>query len=396
MPKPIKLTFLKSWQADKNLPTSYQTIHFGSKVLYETNKQQPESSSQIHIVQDVPDYLTIQVNENKNVKLKTIQTLKGHILELETFNTLNDYLLKNFNTKNRNNLKRYVKKLETCFPITYKTYYGDINKQEYNALFVKLETMLINRFQQKQEANYELQHLDEFKKNTYQLVLEKKANIFVIYDDEMPISIRINIFNQNLSYYILSGYDINYSKFHLGSIDMLKNIEWCILNNYNVYDLLKGYNAYKSKWATRVHQYQMHIIYNPKNFNTNIIANLIAFKETCRYLLYNIYLKNNLDSYHKQIKKLKFQFSEKNTQTNNLKISIEKTIPEFENLKAINIRDNATFDFLKNAVFNFLYETNTPIKNLKVFIYNNTTNKFIIQGINNKIIMITTEIKNIN
>lgn len=382
MPNHTKLTFLKSWLADNNLPVCYKAMYLGNNLLYINTGQQYTNTAQVQIVQDVPDYLTIIFRENSGVKLKIVQTLKGHVVELDAFKTLNDYLLQNFNAKNRNNLKRYVKKLETCFSITYKVFFGTMDRHEYDALFVTLEALLIRRFQQKQEANYELQHLEEFHKTIYQLVLDKKANIFVIYDADTPISIRVNLFNNSLGYYIISAYDIDYSKFHLGAIDMLKNIEWCIIKNYKLYDLLKGYNNYKSKWATQIHYYNMHILYNPKQLSAICTANYQAFKEKCRYKLYHFYLNNKISAHHKRLKKQLFRFSYHENPDNNFIINIENTTLAAEKLKPIDIRNNKTYHFLKDSVYNFLYETNTSINMVKVFVTVDSPNCFVIQGIN--------------
>jgi len=382
MYKIMKHTFLKAWLGDQNLPDSYKLVQFQGLELYNNENHKPlETNNAIQIVQDIPDYLTIKNHVNTHLKLKKVITLKGHIIQLKSFNTLQDYLLANFNTKSRNHLKRYVKKLEACFPITYKSYMGTIDKQEYHRLFVVLKQLLIKRFEQKQELNYELQHLEEFEETMYDLIIENKANLFVIYHANTPISIRINLFKKQVAYYMISAYDIDYSKFHLGSIDMLKNIEWCINQPYKIYDLLKGYNEYKSKWANRVHQYYLHILYNPKQKTALLLANVIALKEKGRYKLYSFYLKHRLDIYHKQFKTLKFKLNHWLQGKETIRLIKVTTYSPLEIFEPILWIENPVYAYLKEPVYSFLFANTQPVSSIQVLQSTLNPQRFLIQGI---------------
>ena len=381
MAKIKNITFLKAFLAENSLPPIYSKITnekgFDYNVTIESNS---ELKHQVLIVKDIPDYLNVHINkQSTNLAINKIKTLKGHLIELHTFQNITDYLKSNFGTKSRSNLRRYQNRLESCFNIKYVVYYGTIEKQEYNRLFVALKELLIRRFNEKKETNYELQHLGEFQNIVYNLILSKKASLFVIYDGNKPISIRINMHKETLSFYILSGFDIDYSRFHLGKIDMLKNIEWCINNAFEVYDLLKGYDYYKEKWATKTHYYYNHIAYHSNSTSVSIIGKYKIFKETIKYKCYNLLKKYNLHTKHKEFRK--FIFGVKNAfikKERSFKISDFDS--KFSNeLTEINIEKNKKYAFLRKPVYDFLFTNNTSINNVTVSKLEGSPNHFQIK-----------------
>jgi hypothetical protein len=104
-------------------------------------------------------------------------------------------------------------------------------------LFRSLKVMLERRFDQKKVVNGNIDKLQEYEAAVYPLLLKKKAFIFVIYDGDKPIDIAFNFLFQNTVYSYTSGFDIDYSKFNLGMIDMIKHLEWCFENGYKQMDL---------------------------------------------------------------------------------------------------------------------------------------------------------------
>jgi len=128
-------------------------------------------------------------------------------------------------------------------------YYGEVDKIEYDALFEQLRNLMISRFDQKKEQNYELRHLEGIKNDVYPRLLEKQASIFVIYANGRPISIRLNLMKGRLAFYLMSAYDPNYELFRVGKLDMWQNIHWLMENDYEKYDLLKGYGYIKDRWS---------------------------------------------------------------------------------------------------------------------------------------------------
>ncbi|MCF7560795.1 GNAT family N-acetyltransferase [Sabulilitoribacter multivorans] len=377
MRKRLNISFLKAFLFENSLPPIYTKILDTNGYDFNIKKNEKNTSNKhIVIVKDIPDYFTIETAKKPKTVLKRIKTLKGHLVELDKFKNIEDYLNNKFSSKSRSNLRRYVKRLETCFNIKCITYYGDISREEYNRLFVSLKELLIKRFKQKQETNYELQHLDEYQQIVYDMLLRKEASLFVIYDNNNPISIRINMFKGYLAYYILSGYDTDYSKFHLGSIDMLKNIEWCINKRFKVYDLLKGYDYYKSNWATKTHYYYNHIIYSInsiKGYYTSIIQKV-------KYYAYNVLKHYNLIQKYKRVKKIFYGFKHKSEIKSTLYTFKEINIDDLDKKNKIDIDKNDSFLFLRRPVYDFLFLNSENKSNITVSELINSQNTFIIQS----------------
>ncbi|MFD0842059.1 GNAT family N-acetyltransferase [Flaviramulus multivorans] len=373
----MNISFLKAFLFENSLPPIYTKILDTNGYDFNIKKNEKNTSNKhIVIVKDIPDYFTIETAKKPKTVLKRIKTLKGHLVELDKFKNIEDYLNNKFSSKSRSNLRRYVKRLETCFNIKCITYYGDISREEYNRLFVSLKELLIKRFKQKQETNYELQHLDEYQQIVYDMLLRKEASLFVIYDNNNPISIRINMFKGYLAYYILSGYDTDYSKFHLGSIDMLKNIEWCINKRFKVYDLLKGYDYYKSNWATKTHYYYNHIIYSInsiKGYYTSIIQKV-------KYYAYNVLKHYNLIQKYKRVKKIFYGFKHKSEIKSTLYTFKEINIDDLDKKNKIDIDKNDSFLFLRRPVYDFLFLNSENKSNITVSELINSQNTFIIQS----------------
>ncbi len=61
-----------------------------------------------------------------------------------------------------------------------------------------------------------------------------------MYHDKNPISIGLNLINGKLIYRYIKAYDVDYSKFYIGLIDIVKQLEWCFERKFEIFDLLKG------------------------------------------------------------------------------------------------------------------------------------------------------------
>ncbi|WP_303317699.1 GNAT family N-acetyltransferase [Flavivirga abyssicola] len=377
------ITFLKAFLAKSSLPPIYGSISDNKGFDYkaETSKTL-HTNKQVFLIKDIPDYLHVDIKETENkTSLSKIKTLKGHLIDFQLFKGFPDYLEQNFSAKSRSNLRRYQNRLETCFNINYICYYGAIPKPEYDNLFVVLKHLLLRRFNEKQEVNYELQHLNEFHDIVYDLVLNKKASIYVIYDGQKPISIRINMHKERLSFYIISGYDIDYSKFHLGAIDMLKSIEWCFNNDFEVYDLLKGYDYYKVKWATTCYHYYNHIVYNSSSIKASFIGKLAYIKEVIKYKCYTATKNSKLYFAYKKINKKIFGITRSDNKKSTFIIS-NPTKNDIRNIALIDIEKNNDYAFLRKALYDFLFISKESTNNVSVYKFNNSQNTFLIKSKN--------------
>lgn len=386
MAKHNKTVFLKGLFFNDNTLPFFKKITYQTKTLYTTKSTNIKNTKNtFYEVVDVPGYIDTYI-PNEAIKLKKIQlkTLKGYLVETKKYTTVEEYLTANFGTKSRSNLRRYKNRLEKCFNITYTCYYGDITKEKYNSLFIVLKALLIRRFEEKKENNYELRHFDEYQDTIYNLILKKEASIFVIYNDQKPISIRINMFKETLGYYIMSCYDIDYSKFHLGSLDMLKNIEWCIKNNIITYDLLKGYDYYKKDWKTTTFDFYNCIIYDPSSIQASFNAYAKKIKTKGTYILYYTLKKANFITYYKRVK----QKLHKQTHNASTEKKVTHTKTEENELTAnsvqLDFKNNEAYFYLKRPIFNLLFTSKEHYKDIKVYKNLDSKNNFYIVAKNNK------------
>jgi|GEM_PF-2180157 len=252
-----KIIFLRSLLAEERFPDAIEKVldSRNDLPLYEKTSAKPSTlQNEIFVVQDVPGYVELTLgHDHKKFSTHTITTQHTHVIELDRYLDGNQYMEQHFGPKTRSALRRYKKRLEECFDIRYEVFQGNIDKKWYNEIFEQLRTLMIRRFKEKNEENYELPHLDEIKADLYPMLLQNRATLFVIYANGEPISIRINMMKDKLAFYILSAFDPDYDIFRLGKLDMWQNISWFINQGYTSYDLLKGYAYIKEKWSDRTY-----------------------------------------------------------------------------------------------------------------------------------------------
>jgi hypothetical protein len=356
-----KLIFLKEFLTGQDSFPFLNQIQFARiEFLPETDLQEQAHKQNI-LLYDVPSYLSL--NPKKQIRSSfSIRGQEGYYIDLSRFSDISTYLEAVQNSGSRSNLRRYTQRLELCFPIRYRAYYGGIEKEEYHRLFVALRGFLVRRFHEKMERNYELRYLGDFEASFYDQILQKRAMMFVIYHGNKPISVRINAFKENLAYYIISGYDIDYSKFHPGLIDMSKNIEWLLEGDFGIYDLLKGYKAHKDHWATDSYYNYHHLYYPITPWWSGVRAGcaylVTSSKETAKRALRMLRLKALIT----KVKKLFFF-----TRKNRFKINSEES-KSFDHMSdgewsLIDIEKDASFRFLRRYVYDFHFKTKSTYVN---------------------------------
>ena len=381
-----KVIFLEDFLAKERPNPAFRSVSYKNQMLYSNEAVKHPSAIKPVLIQDVPDYLNIAYSKQSTTlfKHKQLKTQQGYLIDLSLFKSANEYFAKKFGPKSRSNLRRYENRLKLCFEISYVSYYGHIAKEEYERLFVALRNMLIRRFEQKKEKNYELQYLADFEASVYDMVCKKSAMIYVTYHKDKPISIRINMFKHNLAYYIISGYDIDYSKFHLGNIDMMKNIEWLFDHDFTCYDLLKGYYYYKKKWMTHSYHNQLHFIYPSSSLTGGFIYELVYIKELSRKVLFDFLRFFNIPQSYK---KLKRRIMSQTSSTSHQKwhtISDEPNTEDFAKKKIIiDIENDNNYFFLRNAVYDFLFECRESYAEVRVYASTEHLNTYQIKGKSN-------------
>lgn len=233
----------------------------------------------------IPAYLDLKVLHSEKFAIETIeQTNSGYaILFNSEFNI--DIYLKNQFKSNYRNLKKRLIRLEECFNISYKFFYGKITEEHYSFIMESLRVMLIHRFRQRKEENKKLEQWNELVSNTYGQIITKKASLFVIYEEDFPIDISLNYHFDKIMFGAVSSYSIEYSKFGIGFIEKIKLMEWCISNGYKILEFGYGNLEYKKKWSNHLYSYKSHVIYNRNSILSMVIAKTEILKLSVKELL---------------------------------------------------------------------------------------------------------------
>lgn len=331
------------------------------------------------VIYDVPTYFEVDTTQLGNkIKLLKSKQYPGYLIETGKYKSLKDYMLENFSKNSRNKNNKFKRRLEDSFNIRYQMFIGEMSKSEYDFIFKSFKELLEKRFSDKQVTNNNLedQEWSFYYEVAYPLILEKKASLFVIYDNEKPIGVTLCYFSEDILFDAITVFDIDYFKFHLGAVTIMKLIEWCIDNDIKILDFSKGYFEYKTRWCTKQYDFEYHIYYDSKSEKSKLLARSIKRLYDIKQQLRE---KNINDRLHKLTYKLK---NKADVKTERVAYKFEETVlnETEQNLKPINFElpENKN---LKLMVFEYLYLYLENYNNIQLFKINNETNSYLIKGI---------------
>lgn len=336
------------------------------------------------LIYDVPEFFNVNTSiTNKRLKFHKIKQYKGFLIDLNSHKNFDEYMLSTFKKSSRYKLNKYKKRLELCFNIKYKMLYGEeTSKEEYDFVFEKFRELLEKRFLDKKVNNNNLDPKEwNFYYNVvYPMILEKKASLFVIYDGDIPIGVTLNYFSENTLFDAITVFDIDYSKFHLGSVTIMKLIEWCLEHDIQTFDFSKGYFDYKTRWMNREYNFEYHVYYDSGSLVSKGIAFFIS-----SYFKLKQYLrsKNINEKFHKIVFKLRGKKPIIDTNSN----YEFKEIPEGhkkENLVEIDFNTKLNSN-IKLIVFEFLYLNTECIGDIKIYKAIDKDKAFILYGKEKKV-----------
>ncbi|MBM1106753.1 GNAT family N-acetyltransferase [Aurantibacter crassamenti] len=344
-----------------------------------SNKKADDYKGKVFLIYDVPTYFnSVSNTSDENLGFYASKQYPGFLINLETFKDLSQYMATTFSKSSRYKLNKYKKRFEQCFDIEYRMYYGDISKSEYDAIFKSFESLLRKRFDDKEVENNNLrpEEWNFYYEVVYPMILENKASLFVIYDSGKPIGVTLNYFSDSVLFDAITVFDIDYSKFHLGSITIMKLIEWSIENNLKVFDFSKGYFDYKTRWSNKIYDFEYHIYYDKKSYKARITAFYLK-----KFYDFKQYLRDKKlnEKIHKVTYRLKRNRSAKTTIPRYAFLEVDPKI-QFEEQ---NLVDNKSLDqsLLKQIVFEFLYLNNECMTNIKVYEIKNGEINYLLQGL---------------
>ncbi|MEM8937789.1 MAG: GNAT family N-acetyltransferase [Bacteroidota bacterium] len=273
------------------VPSLFYTSNSSSNSNFNKNSRYKDIFSKgLHVVSYMPSYFQFADSELPS-HLSYIYSFRdfGFLINLEGYVNIQQYMKRELGSHRRQVLKR-IKRLEVCFNPTYKLFYGTISKEEYSALFDKMKGFLEERFLERKEESSQLLRWHHYRDSVYDLIQQKRASIFVIYNGSVPISISLNYHCEDTMIHSLNSFDTRYSKFGLGNIAIFKLLEWCFQNKYSLFDFEWGDLAYKKKWANKQERYKIVIIYP----NASIFYKVFARFKLAMYSLKDFVVKKRI------------------------------------------------------------------------------------------------------
>lgn len=241
--------------------------------------------SSVYLLYDVPNYNCNKEQKINGLKLKTIPQYEGFICNLAKSNSVEEYLQGTISKRSRSKLRNYTNKFHKSFEVTYKMVWGNLSDKEYESLFDQFHGLLVQRFEDKQIVNNNLNPIEWafFKDVTLPMMRSKEAGLFVTYLKDRPITITLLNFSGSHAYDVIRVFDIEFTKYRIGSISIMHQIDWCIKNNFKALDFSKGFYDYKKRWSTDSYMLDYHIWYNPKNLTSLSIASFLILKFKLKY-----------------------------------------------------------------------------------------------------------------
>ncbi|MFY0714744.1 GNAT family N-acetyltransferase [Seonamhaeicola sp. NFXS20] len=368
------LHFFNELVEKHQIPKAYKKLSFkfNNKPFYKSSANTSEKT--VYPVETYiafPGFLTPKFNSDK-FKAKCIeqknQECFGIILSPE-IKTTQEYLVQNLSKNSRSPILKKKKRLEACFNITYKVFFGNINKDEYDRLMDVAHAMLIKRFEQRNDSNFILKNWNKYLEILYPLINQNKASFFVIYNENIPIQISINFHYDKTFFAYIPAYNIDYAQFGLGNTAVYKQLEWCIENKYEYLDMGNGDLEYKVRWCNHQYSLETHIVYVKKNIVAQTKALIPIFKVKLINFLKSVKNLKKGNKKHNQSYKTKPPYKIE-TIENNFKIQ-ENEIQE------INFFDTHKEKYLSKIICDFIYSEKEHLNNIKIYNIVNTPNYII-------------------
>ncbi|RLD26464.1 MAG: hypothetical protein DRI75_11675 [Bacteroidetes bacterium] len=351
-------------------------------VYYSIDDKARDFKNKVFLIYDVPSYFNIKKVTNLNtssLRLKTVSQYQGLLIDISKFENFEGYISKQFSTQNKRYIRwSHINRLENCFNISYNFFHGEISNNQYELIFNHFYRLLDITFSGKR-TNYH--HLNPKLWNFYKelvlpMIRERKASFFIIYDNEIPIAINLNFHSDNTLFKAITVYDVNYYRFSLGKLSVIKIIEWCFENNYRISDFTKGDFDYKHKWSNVIYDFNYHIFYDLDSVVSRITASCISlyfkFKSYLRAKKINVF-------YRKVIFKIERSSNSMNSVWRDYKTEKLIDFRATEQFKAIEFKQQQ-YSYLLSPIYSFLFANPEPIKAIKVFEDTKKDKTYIIVG----------------
>ena len=265
--------------SSRKIPSTYKGLISKlneDEIITSFEKLEVSKEKKVNRVYKIPPYFKLLIDNKKYRKISVPEIDKGLLIDLREYQSFQDYLKAKISSRKRKQIRSYLRRIETCLNVSYKFYYGEIDEDKYYFLLKTAKSFITKRFNAISKQHYHLNIWHKLEEKALQLILEKKASLFVIYNDDVPINICINYHFNEITANIFTSYDIDYGKFSLGTIDLYKQIEWNFTNNFKIFDLMVGESKYKFEWSNSTYDLKHHVIMKKNSFTSIVFGYLIS------------------------------------------------------------------------------------------------------------------------
>ncbi|TAI48565.1 GNAT family N-acetyltransferase [Flagellimonas allohymeniacidonis] len=329
--------------------------------------KQKDLLGKVFILYNVPSYNEINpVKSDFGKKLghDVIKEYKGFICNLHRFISVDDYLAEKLSKKSLKSFRSRKARLEKCFDISYYSHGQEIDEKTFDLIFSTFYLLLKKKFDRKGEY-YESLRPETWKFNrelTFSLLKGGNATLDVVYNKEEPISIRLTYHFDKISHAITPVYDSDYAKFGLGTIGLIKTIEYCMERGCEKFDMGKGEYGYKKNWTDEIYQHEHHIYYD----KSSLSCKMMRLQKSIKFrFLQSLRDRGFNDLYHK----IRFQ----------LRVSKKKKggaigLSKIENVDVALPSDGQKIDInepqyleIKRILVDFIYSTQEHFNEVSVY-----------------------------
>ncbi len=359
------------------IPSCYTSLDFDNVTCINKSASK-DGLKTVNYISLFPDFFKPKLVDDDNYKLIKVfhYGMPGTGILLNKEYTYDSYKKEHIKKSFLKGFRRTLRRLETCFDITYEYNYGEISKEKYEFLLKHLFTMLNRRFKEKKTNSVFLDEWDKNTSNLFSLINQKRSSLFVVYNGNEPISISLNRhIDENISFSECHAYNIDYSKFGLGHIDNYLLLNWSIKNNVYFLDLGLGNLDYKGRWCNKFYDLEYHIYYkknSPKAWG-------LAYLEVLKIKLKNLVKKLKIDQYINRIRNGSTKdVVDVDTILNTEEFDISKPSEETKRIEF-----NSSFEDLKitkRIIIDFLYTYEEHSKNVAIFQSKSNPEVFFLKG----------------
>ena len=327
---------------------------------YHINTEGKDHNGKVFLIYDVPTYFEIMSHDIPSLKLIKVPQYKGFLSDLRQHSSYDDFVKDQFKSNSRYKFRRNQERLETCFNIDYSIYHGHIEKSIYDTVMIGFKALLSKRFDALRKENYILMKWDYYYDLIYEMLLEKSAVLIVISNNNEPIGVSLSFLSDRIMFYAITSFDTDFYRFNLGHTTIIKLLNWCYDNGYEIYDFSKGEYEYKNRWMNTQYTYENHILYDSKSLIATLIAKLVSLKYRLKQSLRD-------HNFNEKYVKLKF-FLRGNKEISKIDYRVETAdMPEpSNNMQEIDL-DSKDYSFLKSVIYDRLYKNPISVDELKVY-----------------------------